>query len=542
MSKFRKSCLVLVSALIIVGCQTAEKQTAEPKQVDLDTTVGDLARFPIFEMVSLRGYGIVAGLYGTGSAECPPTLRKQLEKYIWQQLPEGSKLNPKQFIESLDTAVVEIDALLPALALAGERFDIRLKPISKTQTTSLGGGSLYTTELKETSRFTAFDTYAKTIATANGPVLTLAADSQKYCVLGGGQAQKSAPISLLLIEPNFRTAAVIRNRINERFGPGTANAVSNAQIQISFPTAYRNNKTKFLRLILALYLSEQDQQKNRRIDELIGQLQTESDKLPVEIALEAIGRPVLDKLNNLLEHDNPDVRFSAARTMLNVGDKRALKVMQKVISDPQSPFRLQAVDAVGQNAGNRDVAVLLAPLLDEKQLDVRLAAYEQLIALNSHLIKRTNVANSFFLDRVLCGGPKTIYVYRKDCPKVILFGSPIYCEKGKDIFVESETGDITINARPGDKYVSVIRRHPNRPKVIGPLSAGYELGEVILTLCQDAETERSVNPRPGLGIAYSQLIELLEKMCRSQAVIAEFISGPVSGTLSLPEEPEEMKK
>jgi flagellar P-ring protein precursor FlgI len=464
-----------------------------------------------------------------------------LEKYVWQQLPEGSKINPKEFIESLDTAVVEINALLPALSLAGEHFDIQLKPLSETQTTSLRGGRLYTAELKEKSRFVAFDVYAKTLADAHGPVFTFtggADNEQRYCIFGGGLVQQTVTVSLVLQEPDFYTAGVVRNRINERFGPGTANAISDRQIQISFPKGYRNNKIKFLRLISALYLSEQDEQKKTRIDNLITQLQQQTEKLSVEIAIEAIGRPALDKLNALLEHPDPAVRFSAARILLNIGDQRGLDVLQKVIEDSQSPRRLEAIEAVGQNAKPKEVLILLAPLLDEERIDIRLAAYEQLLGRNCPIIKRTNIANNFFLDRVLCGGPKAIYAYRKDSPRLVLFGSPLYCEKEKEIFVTLEDGAITINARPEDKSISITRRHPSKPRVIGPLKSGFEAGEIILTLCQDSETDQSDNSRPGLGIAYPQVIELLEKMCQSQAVIAQFIPGPLSETLSLPKEME----
>ena len=56
----------------------------------------------------MRGIGIVAGLHGTGSSECPPMVRENLEKYIWKQIPAGSGINARAFIESRNTAVVEV--------------------------------------------------------------------------------------------------------------------------------------------------------------------------------------------------------------------------------------------------------------------------------------------------------------------------------------------------------------------------------------------------------------------------------------------------
>ena len=156
---------------LLTSCASSPKQTPQqPPQANLDNAIADLARVVESPAVAVRGYGIVAGLYGTGSAECPPDLRQELEKYIWQQLPQAGTINPRRFIESLDTAVVEVFGVIPPMAAAGQGFDIVVRPLSGTQTTSLSGGHLYTTDLKEMSSFTQFNQYSKTIARAQGPI------------------------------------------------------------------------------------------------------------------------------------------------------------------------------------------------------------------------------------------------------------------------------------------------------------------------------------------------------------------------------------
>ena len=73
-------------------------------------------------------------------------------------------------INSPNTAVVEIFGTIPTLAAKGEPFDLLIAPLPGTQTTSLAGGRLYTTELSALERFFGYGQYSKTVALGSGPV------------------------------------------------------------------------------------------------------------------------------------------------------------------------------------------------------------------------------------------------------------------------------------------------------------------------------------------------------------------------------------
>jgi hypothetical protein len=119
-----------------------------------------------------------------------------------------------------------------------------------------------------------------------------------------------------------------------------------------------------------------------------------------------------------------------------------------------------------------------------------------------------------------------VHVSREGVPRIVLFGAPIRCKE--NIFLESENKDIVINARPGEKYVSVMRSLPNRPKLVGPLRAGYELSDIIQALCGDPDIESRLGMRRGLGVSYSDIIPLLSKMCDTGTVKADFVSGDMT--------------
>lgn len=523
------------TAVGLVSCGKSEKkETPVDQKIDLDTTVGQLTRFAPAVSIPVRGYGVVAGLWGTGSSECPPALRQQLEKYIWQRMPNAKPGEVSRFIESPDTAVVEIIGVIPPLASAGDRFDIQIKPMAQTQTTSLRGGVLYTAELKEMGRMVSFDQYTKTIGSAEGQIFTCtdaATKESRYYIFGGGTVILNTTISMVLNQPNYYAASAIRNRINERFGPNTANAVSREEIQVTIPTRYRDQKLRFLSMTQLLYLSEDETLRKQRIETLSSQLAEPQKTGTVEIALEAIGKPVLAKLAESLSHSDVNVRFAAARCMLNIGDNRGLPVLRDVAYNPKSELRIAAIESLSK-AKLKDAESVLSQLLQDEKLEVRVSAYEQLVGLNSILVKRIPVGGDFFIDLVSCPGQKMIYAYRKDNAQIALFGAPIICRK--NLFVDID--QVMINARPEDKYVSLIRRHPTRPKLIGPLKSGFNVEDIIRSLGHTLETDPPQYARPGLGISYSEILAILEKMCRENMIPAKYVEGPLTNAGSFVEE------
>lgn len=521
--------LLLGSLLLFSGCMPQQEPSAPAEPFGRTATIGSVSQYYAPLSIRVRGIGIVAGLQGTGSSECPADIRQELEKYIWQQ---SGAVSPRSFIESQDTAVVEISGIIPAFASASEVFDVQLRPLSSTQTTSLDGGHLYTSELKETSRLSSveqFTHFTKTLAVAEGPAYSLTETSGTqgdWFVLGGGRAVQNSVVKLILDTPGFITANAIRNRVNERFGPKTAIAVSEAEITISFPAEFQEQKQRFLRILETLLLADNPQIRDEHTQFLIDQLLSKTDSDVAELGLEGIGKPALDHLAPLLEHDDPETRFQAARCMLNIGDSRPLAYLRNIIQTPGNPNRIEAIQTVGFNAKRKDAFSILNSALDDSDLQVRLQAYKMLVRLNSPAISRKVIANrSFVVDNVVCSGPKMVYVYQSKSPRIVIFGSPVYCKD--NLFIQSDDGSVTLNAKSGDKYIAVSRRHPSRPRVIGPLSSSYELSNLIQILGELPEiAPGSTSRRPGLAIPYAQIVGLLENMAAQGAIQAQYIKGP----------------
>lgn len=527
--------LPIVIGFLGLSCQPAPQKppVATETQIDWNTTIGDLATVVESPQIPVRGYGIVAGLFGAGSSECPVELRAELEKYIWQQIPDAKLIRPSQFIESLDTAVVEVVGTIPSFATPGQTFDVVVRPLSVTQTVSLSGGYLYTTELKEAARYTRFGQFAKTIAKAQGPIFTdlQSADLQnKFYILGGGYPITNVPISLIITNPNFVVAAAIRNRINERFGPKTANAVSDREVQLAVPKKYEDEKVRFLDIVRQVYLAEDAILKRQRIQNLCQQMQLNENKYLAEVALEAIGRPALDNLAVLLASPEPSVRFHAARCMARIGDKRAFEPLRDFVY-LNSQFKNQALEVLGAGFSSDKVDPVLLWALGQEDLTTRLAAYQASVAAKSSHWSRTVVAESFFVDRLLCDGPKVIYVYRKDRPGIVIFGSPIRAKQ--DIFYKSSDELVLINSQVGDKYIRLSRQHPARPRLVGPILSGYELTQIIRALAETPEPKEGTTTLPGLGLAYEQVVAIIGDLCRQGFIDATVVTSEMTSASAI---------
>jgi len=517
---------MLLAGFYIGGCGDGGRKRTLGLVLDkeLGTTIGSLAEVVSVGLIGVKGYGVVGGLRGTGSAECPPELRAYLEQYILKQLSEP-RMNVERFINSHDTAVVSVQGQMPAAVMKNQHFDVRLSAVPGTQTTSLEGGWLYKAELNQAGRF---GTATRVLATAEGPVFvdtlgSIRTNKVSY-VLGGGRVLDEYPVSLVLRKPDFRMANAIRNRLNWRFGPNTARAVSHRQIELNVPAQYGDRKQRFTSIVKAMYLAQTREITKERIKTFAGRLAVSQDKEASEIALEAIGTESLGKLGALLNSRYEQVRLRAARCMLNLGSDVGLEILGKIAMDKASAYRVEALEAVTAAARRNDAAVISRRLLRDGDFDIRFAAYENLRKLNDIAVTRKSIARSFYLEQIAQIGRKAIFVSRSGKPRIVLFGAPIFCRD--NIFVQSANGQIIIDSRAGQKYVSVMRKHPTRPTIIGPLKSSLELGDLIETVCEEP-LKRTEEGRIGLGVSYADMIALLKQMCEKGAVEAEFRAGPL---------------
>jgi hypothetical protein len=520
---------ILFVVFFIGGCGKPAKTGKEPNEpaakIDLGDTIGSLAEVFSFESIPVEGYGLVGGLSGTGSSECPAPVREYLKQYILQQLTED-KVNVDELISSHDTAVVVVQGTMPTAVPKNQYFDVRVVALPGTQTTSLEGGWLYGAELKAIG---GFGIAMKALATAKGPVFidTLSPNETNKkigYILAGGRVLDEYEINLGLRRPDYKTASLICSKLNGRFGTGTARAVSPSQIELKVPAAYKKQKQRFVSIVKAIYLTETPEATRERINTFVKKLAVSEDKYASETALEAIGNESLSKLAALLNSSQEQVRLGAARCMLNLGSDGGLNTLREIASNKDSAYRVEALEAITTSASRNDAIAISRNLLRDSDFNIRLAAYENLRKLDDIVVTQKLIARDFYLEQIAQTEHKGIFVSRSGQPRIVLFGAPIYCHD--NIFIQSADGNITINAPAGQKYVSIVRKHPKRPNVMVQLKSSFELSDIIQTLCEEP-LKKTKQEHRGLNVSYAEAITLLKQMSDKGAVEAEFWAGPL---------------
>lgn len=524
---------IILAVVAVTGCDESGKDRSSSARSGVEqsrakmagATIGSLANVFSPGFIPVRGYSLVGELDGTGSSECPASIRPYLRQYILKQIPDRSA---ERLINSRDTAVVAVEGLLPTSRGENEYFDVRVTALGGTRTTSLEGGQLYGAELREAGTL-GFS--SKVIAEVEGPVYIdklegPASEKRSGYVLGGARILDEYRIILVLREPDYLVASAIRNKLIENFGDGVARAVSDNEIELHVPRRYKGQKGRFISIVRATYLGLTAERAREAISQAVAVLGgSGGDKGSAEVTLEAIGQAALDELEELLGSSDGEVRLRAGRSMLNLGSDAGLDALREIALDKDSGYRLEALEAITNAARYNDAASICRRLLRDESLEVRLQAYEQLRKLEDVAITSEVVGGSFFLEQIAGTPYKTIFVSRQGRPRTAIFGGPIYC--GRDVFIQSWDGDITINAQQDKDYVMVIRRVPHKPGIPPvALKSTHELSSIIRTLGSEPK-RRQQGGSLGLAVSYADIIALLRQMVEKGAVDVEFRAGPM---------------
>lgn len=516
----------------------AEEESSDPT---IRGTIGAITRLGSEELEPMRGFGVVVGLNGRGSGDCPTVIREYLIDYFAKQvgplLPQDRRPTPAGLIDSLDTAVVEIRGVVPMGARANTRFDLQVEALTGTATQSLEGGLLLAAPLRyfEEAASGRGLIEGRVLAESSGPVFVNPfpegedgnLDPRRGLILGGGRTTAARVTRLLLLQPDYQLAQRVERRINERFGPRprVAEATSAGVIEMRTPPQYARDPQRFIQLVQQLYVDNRTAFVDAQAAEIVRQvLARQVDVDRAALTLEAIGRTVVPRLQPLYGQNDPRVRFLAARTGLRLEDLSALPVLAELARTGPDELRVPAIEELGTNASPQ-VGLQLTPLLDEADPLIRIAAYEVLLQRAHPAVRSTPFALwldrgqiNFSLDIVESNGPPLIYARRTRLPRLAIFGPgvPVVAP----VFYSNSDDSVTVFTRDNAPDVRVFTRRRNRMSeqlILPPRAA--ELARVLgdLPVLDD-------NRRPrGLGLPYSRALEVLADLCNSGTIPAEMV-------------------
>ncbi|CUI48492.1 Basal body P-ring protein [Achromobacter xylosoxidans] len=266
-----------IVVLMMAGMLAASQGALAARATDTEVVrIKDLGKLKGWRENSLVGYGIVAGLAGTGDSPSNKTTRQAMAN-VYSQF--DLTVAPDQ-VQSRNVAVVMVSAMLPPFARPGDAIDVVVTSAGDAR--SLVGGNLLVTALKAPN--------GKVYALAQG---SLSVGGYRYD-MNGNVVQKNHPttgsipggamvevgvnaqmltddgtMTFLLANPDYTTAGRVAAEINRSLGRPLAKARDAAGVDIRVPEFERDDLVAFVSRIEALSITP-DQRAKVILDERTG--------------------------------------------------------------------------------------------------------------------------------------------------------------------------------------------------------------------------------------------------------------------------------
>ncbi len=538
--------ILAVAALPLTAC-ASNKPEPRARAVAPDVDIRDtpaVLRNTIGSMVTVRGgepllvsgYGVVVGLNGTGSSNVPGEIRTRLEremalKGVGQESMGMGWTTPSRMLSDPDTAVVLVTALIPPGSPEGTTFDVLISAAPGTDTTSLEGGRLWTTELfRGLNAPVGPETPA--IATASGdlfinpftdPATQAGGLSRLQArVLGGGVVTRSLDLVLLLDVPSHARARAIVSAVNARFPEHSsgrepvARGVSEDVVELNVPDPYANDPVTFLALLLHTRVdSPPAPEMALRYTRALREQPELADDL--EWCIQNVGRPALPYLRDLYDSPQAAPRLAALTAGARLSDPLAEPGLLDLAFNGQPALRTNAIELLGDMRPDPRVNARLRELLDAPQLDVRIAAYEALTKRFDSSVTRRIVGDRFILDVVESEQPM-IYVTQQEQPRIALFGGDL--DFPQPILVSGWSDRLMLTSdAPGDPVRVYYRDY--RTDAVTTTSVSANLADYVRFLAHEQTPEE---PAPGLNLTYSETVGALFELARGGALPGPFVA------------------
>jgi hypothetical protein len=535
-------------------------------------TIGAEATFRGIDPTLISGLGIVVGLAGTGGADnLDPAVQTTMERELArggvssggpiQNYPGFEGMTPAQFLHSPNVAVVIVEARIPPGAPDDTPFDVFVRTLPGSSVTSLEGGRLWSTDMRigPAGVFGAVKT--RKIGEAKGPIFinpfsasSIGANGEVQItrtsgrILAGGKVTEPLQIEMALDNDSFARARSIVGTVNSRFpresgddgpiakGRGNGGGTSGYQsLALRVPVAYRDRPEEFLQLVRHMRVDP-------NLPEEFARSYVESLKATPALAedlrwcLQAIGKPSLPFLAQVYDYSEVRPRLAALTAGARLGDARAAVPLIDLANHGTPGIQVDALRLLADMPSDPRINVAMRQLVDSSNLEVRVAAYEGLVKRGDSTITHIPIGEDisqphFTLDLVPAKDP-TIYITQQGQPKIVLFG-PVGKHKGiqinKPVLLSLWDDRFMLSATGPTDTLRVYNRDVRSGRVT-QMQAPEDLAEFIQLI---AHTTTPEEPKPGLGLTYSQTVGVLYAMCprltsgtdAAQAALASAVSA-----------------
>ncbi|MBN2295592.1 MAG: flagellar basal body P-ring protein FlgI [Pirellulales bacterium] len=474
---------------------------------------GPYGMFP----VKVEAIGLVVGLPGTG---CDPAPSPERAVLLAEMQRRGVE-HPSKLLASNNTALVKVRGYLRAGIQKGDHFDVEIRVPSRSETTSLRGGWLMETRLKQMTirDDKIFDGH--TLGIAEGAILVdpgKAGSEGKVLegrgrILSGGRSLRTRSLGLALKNKyqNVSNAARIARAINKRFfisrgggiQKGVAAAKTEKYVDLQVHPRYKDNVGRYISVVRSVAIHESEAQRRERLTLLERQLCDPITSAHAALQLEAIGRLGIDTLKEGIASKDPEVRFRAAESLAYLDVDCAAEILGQMAQE-QPAFRVFALTALSAMEGYAPHEQL-TNLLSVRSAETRYGAFRALWSMNplDAMVRGESLGGQFSYHVIDNNGPPMIHVTRNRRPEIVLFGkdqelkAPLSLEAGPNIMVNSV----------GDQQIAISRFNvgmADQKRIVS-----MQVGEVIRAVVE-------------LGGTYPDVVQLLQNAKAKKALPSRF--------------------
>jgi flagellar basal body P-ring protein FlgI len=542
-------------ALLQMGAgPTKKKKEGLPPKVQ--ETVGDISFVVSRGEMKVEGVGLVVGLDNTG-VDPPSTWQR---KQLVDEMSKAGVEKPEKLLTNPTVSMVIVRLTIPVGMGPKDRLDVQVEVPPTCGTTSLAGGYLLTTRLREVllaggSAKESFD-----IALAQGPVMigtpAKPNDPKVGRVLGGGKVKKEHPFTLVIKEnrESFRTSRMLEKVVNERFHEfehghqtGVATAKQPSFLVLKVPALYHQNQEHYFRVVQLLSMIDSPELRARRSATWTKELLDPTTAGVAAMKLEGLGAASIEPLKTGLSSPNAQVRFFSSESLAYLNDTAGVDALGDTAVHNKD-FRVYALAALA--ALDQPPAHLkLRKLMDEPEIELRYGAFNALRTLDPHdpflglvrvidepkeeteddekptdsmAVAITNASNRrkarrtdpFGLYVVDSEGPPLIHVSRSRRSEIVVFG------RQQKLYppIVLDTGSIFLNAAANDDKIELSKIVASR----------FGDGDVKMTT--SLELAEVVRKTASLGATYPQIVAVLENAKKQRNLAGDLVVDAVPVT------------
>ena len=530
-SQWRAIWIFTIAASLVSapGCSHIIKRGQSPEteamefgaEIDEPTYIADIATPTGMGTQKIDGIALVTQLDGTGSEPRPSGQRE----YLITEIKTHNIDNINGLLESKDNSMVLVMGMIPQGAQKGDRFDINVKCLDRSKTTSLEGGYLMQARMKPfVSTRQKGVSFGHNSALVRGRVIVdslFQSETDKTNMVsgiipGGGivTRERTNQIRIKGEQRSIKVATNIGRVINDRFSTriqgspeGVANPINDQVVEILIPEDYRHNIGRYFHVVLNIALDETPLQQVNRMELLERRLHDPKQASLAAIRLEAIGEEATNVLKRGIRANNETVQFHAAEALAYMGDNSGLEILREA-ADLKPHYRWHALTAMA-SLKDAPAEEALVDLFNSDSAEARYGAFRAIRGSmpESLAIAGEFVGREFMLHTVSSSSRPIIHISRAELPEVVIFGGN---QKFNDRLIYVKAG-VTVKSMD-DSRVLIKRYLPN----------GEEKKITCSNLISDV-----IRQMVKLEADYSDVIRLLKQAQKSKSMESQLVINSV---------------